>query len=252
MKLFCVVSLLIFVTAASPSLYSQVAAQHSGPVACPTPTAATPVWGKLVVAGSTVTCYYATGTAQPTAWVQLGQPKIISFINNPLLVGIFITAHNASALSTGTIDNFSITPAPTYRLMDVDIGTPTLMGVANLTAGVWSITGSGTDIWNTADQFNFQPWLVWGDCTVVCRVTSLSVGDPWQKIGIMVRDGFNSGSDYASFCDTYKTGVDFQYRVQFNNNPDVTPLVASPAPGIASSIPIGYGLTGSIYYTLRP
>jgi hypothetical protein len=102
------------------------------------------------------------------------------------------------------------------------------MGSANLINNVWNISGSGADIWGTSDQCNFQPWLVWGDCTVVCRLTSLSSGNAWQKFGLMVRDGFNSGSDYALFCASGGEGVSFQYRRTFCDNPDETHLVARP------------------------
>jgi hypothetical protein len=224
-------------------------------IPCPTPSVTAPVWGKLVVSGNQVICYYAKGAATPPTWTQIGPAETINFLNNPLLVGIYITSHDSgtgATLSTGTIDNFSITPAPTYRLADCDIGAPTLMGLANLVGSVWNLAGSGSDIWGTSDQCNFQSWLVWGDCTVICRVTSLSAGNSWQKIGIMVRDGFNSGSDYALFCASNGSGLDFQYRLAFNNNPDKTLFVAPPAPGIVSSIVTGYGLTGSTSYTVRP
>ena len=250
MRLFLVTSVLIL--AALAPVQAQTSSQNAGPIACPAPTAAAPVWGKLVVSGNVVTCYYATGTATPTTWTQIGQPQTINFINNPVLVGLYITSHNAGVLSSGTIDNFSITPAPTYRLADCDVGMPAFMGSANLITSVWTLMGSGADIWGTSDQCNFQPWLVWGDCTVICRVTSISTGGPWQKIGIMVRDGFNSGSDYALFCATHSSGVDFQYRHAFNNNPDIIEFVSPPAPGTQSSAAVGYGLTGSTTYTLRP
>jgi hypothetical protein len=229
-----------------------------GPVPCSVPTSTAPVWGKLVLSGNNVTCYYAVGAATPTSWKQIGQVQTIGFANNPLLVGLFFTAHNASALGGGTIDNFSITPAPTYRLQDSDIGAPALMGSANLIKGVWTLAGSGADIWGTADQFNFQPWLVWGDCTIICRVTSITSGNVWEKIGIMVRDGYNSGSDYAMFCATNGQGVDFQYRPAFNDNPDgatIATLVAPPPPtntsaGTAVGVnPIG---TSSSFFVLRP
>jgi hypothetical protein len=250
---FSFVTCLLTLAAFAP-VHAQSNSQQASDVACPAPTAAAPVWGKLVVAGNVVTCYYATGAATPTTWKQIGVPQNIGFINDALLVGIYITSHNAATISTGTIDHFSITPAPAYRLADSDVGSPTFMGSANLsTAGVWTISGSGADIWGSSDQFNFQPWLVSGDCTVVCRVTSLSTtGDPSQKIGIMVRDGYNSGSDYALFCATHGSGVDFQYRLQFNNNPDKTMLVAPSAPNAPTSTAIGYGLTGATSYVLRP
>jgi hypothetical protein len=241
---------LLFALGAFASSHAQSSAQ-ANPIACALPTAAAPIWGKLVISGNLVTCYYAKGTTTPTTWTQMGS-QTINFINNPLLVGIFLTAHDSTVVGTGTLDNFSITPAPKYRLTDVDIGAPSLMGSANLLGSVWHISGSGADIWNSFDQFNFQPWLVWGDCTVICRLTSLAGGNGWEKFGIMVRDGFNSGSDYAMFCATSANGVVFQYRTAFKNNADETQFVAPPAPGIVSSIETGYGLTGSASYILRP
>jgi hypothetical protein len=250
MRLYLLAGVLIL--AALAPVHAQTNSQNAGPIACPSPTSTAPVWGKLVLTGNIVTCYYATGSATPTTWTQIGQPQTINFINDPLLIGLYLTSHNASAISSGTIDNFSITPAPTYRLADYDVGLPNYMGSSNLIGTVWNLMGSGADIWGTSDQCNFQPWLVWGDCTIICRVTSLSTGNIWQKIGIMVRDGFNSGSDYALFCATGGVGVDFQYRHTFINNPDMTEFVSPPAPGITSSVSVGYGLTGSTTYTQRP
>jgi hypothetical protein len=126
------------------------------------------------------------------------------------------------------------------------------MGSANLIGGAWTISGSGADIWGTSDQFNFQPWLVWGDCTVTCRITSIGAGDGWQKIGIMMRDGYNSGSDYAMFCATGGAGIDFQWRPKLNNNPDATPLVAPPPAGVISSVGIGFSPTSPAAYVIRP
>lgn len=250
MKIFPI--FLLFALAAIGTADAVTNSQSGGTASCPAPTAAAPVWGKLVVSGNEVTCYYGTGAATPTTWTQIGAPVTIGFVNNPILVGIFITSHNASAISTGTIDNLSITPTPTYRLADSDIGAPSFMGSANLIKGVWTLSGSGADIWGSTDQFNLQPWLVGGDCTVICRVTSISAGDPWQKIGIMVRDGYNSGSDYAMFCATLSEGVNFQYRTKFNDNNDVTELVAPPSPGVVSNIAVGYSPTGSTAYVVRP
>ncbi len=223
------------------------------PVSCAAPTAAAPVWAKLVVSGNQVTCFYAKGTASPTTWTQVGPAETINFVNNPLLVGMYITSHNTPTVSTGTIDNFSITPAPTYRLADCDIGAPALMGSANLISGVWTLTGSGADVWGHLRPVQF-PILaglgrLHGSCAESPPSPPAACG---KKIGIMVRDGFNSGSDYAMFCATPSEGVDFQCRTTFNNNPDKTEFVVPPAPGTVSSNTIGYGQTGSTSYVLRP
>jgi hypothetical protein len=126
------------------------------------------------------------------------------------------------------------------------------MGSANLINGVWTISGSGADIWQTSDQFNFQPWLVWGDCTITCRITSLSAGDPWQKLGIMIRDGYNSGSAYAMLCATYNNGICFQVRLADNNNPDKQMVIAPPSAGVTASASIGFDQIGATAYVLHP
>jgi hypothetical protein len=236
-------------------LCAQTTTQAAPLIPSSAPTAAAPIWGKLVLSGNVVTCYYARGTATPTTWTQVGTPQTIGFVNNPLLVGMYITSRDGGGtptMATGTIDNFSITPAPKYRLVDTDIGAPTLMGSANLIGGVWNLSGSGVGITGTSDQCNFQPWLVWGDCTVICRTTSLITSNPLGKIGIMIRDSYNSGSDYALFCAEETSGLGIQYRPQFSNNPDETQLVAPPAPGVVSSVYTGYGLTGTTSYVVRP
>jgi hypothetical protein len=253
MKLFTIIflmSLAALVPLQAQTYYSGC----SNSIAVPSPTAAAPIWAKLNVVGNVVTCYYTTGAAAPKTWIQIGAKQTVDFVNNPILVGIYLLAHNAGAVGTGTIDNVSITSPSNsiYKLADGDIGSPTLMGSANLINGVWSISGSGADIWNNTDQFNFQPWLVWGDCTITCRVTSLSAGDPWQKIGIMVRDSYNSGAAYALFCATPGKGIGFQYRLGSNNNPDVTMLIAPPVPGLTAAPSTGYEVNGPACYVLRP
>jgi hypothetical protein len=256
MKSILITTLFLFVILAPAKAVTT--SREWGPVPCTVPTATAPIWGKLVLKDNTVTCYYALGAATPKTWKQIGAPQLVDFVNNPLLVGVFITSHNAGVLSSGTIDNFSITPTPTYRLQDSDIDSPALMGSANLIKGVWNLSGSGVDIWGTADQFNLQPWLVWGDCTIICRVTSISSGDSWEKIGIMIRDGYNSGSDYAMFCATNGMGVDFQYRAAFNVNPDgatiATLIAPPPATNTSAGTAVGVNPIGSSssFFVLRP
>ena len=50
---------------------------------------------------------------------------------------------------------------------DADIGSPGLAGSAGYTNGLWTVTGGGADIWNTADQFNFASTNYTGDGTMI-------------------------------------------------------------------------------------
>ena len=70
-----------------------------------------------------------------------------------------------------------------------DSGDVGLAGNAQLSGGVYTLDGSGLDIWGAADSFQFAYRGVSGDCTLVARVTTLQDTDPWAKAGIMIREG---------------------------------------------------------------
>ena len=98
---------------------------------------------------------------------------------------------------------------------DADIGSPGLAGSAGYTNGLWTVTGGGADIWNTADQFNFASTNYTGDGTMIVLVTSLQNSDPgsgWSKAGLMFRNDSTAGSANVSIVATATQGVSFQWR----------------------------------------
>ncbi|MGA2853748.1 MAG: lamin tail domain-containing protein, partial [Verrucomicrobiota bacterium] len=95
---------------------------------------------------------------------------------------------------------------------DADIGSPGLAGSANYSSGAWTVTGGGSDIWNTADQFNFASTNFTGDGTMIVQVTSLQNTDPWAKAGLMFRNDSTAGSANVSIVATAGQGVSFQWR----------------------------------------
>jgi len=95
---------------------------------------------------------------------------------------------------------------------DSDIGAPTLAGSATYSGGVYTVSGSGADIWDTADQFNYASQSATGDKTLVARITSLTNTDTWAKSGIMFRDSTVAGSMFVNLAATPSNGVSFQWR----------------------------------------
>jgi hypothetical protein len=248
---------LLFLLLAGLPLHAQNMAQEAGPFSCPPPTSSAPIWLALISQSGSITAFYGTGTTMPTAtgWKQIGKAVAPSFGTAYPLVGLAITAHNNLALATATVDNVSMTPVASNQIKDFDIGpgTKTLMGSSNLINGIWALQGGGFDIWNSSDQFNFSPWLTSGDFTFTCRVTSLSSGDPWQKVGIMLRDSCNSGAAYAYAMISFGSGVDFQYRLAANNNADISNAVAPPVAGVVAGLATGWVLSGAnAAFPLRP
>ncbi len=95
-----------------------------------------------------------------------------------------------------------------------DSGDVGLAGNAQLSGGVYTLDGSGLDIWGAADSFQFAYRGVSGDCTLVARVTTLQDTDPWAKAGIMIREGLQWDSPNAMACVTAQNGAQFTYRSQ--------------------------------------
>src|SRR5262249_45386431 len=82
-----------------------------------------------------------------------------------------------------------------------DIGTandPGLPGSATFANGTYTLKASGSDIWSTADHFQYlyQPFV--GDGQIIARVVTLQSGiNDFAKAGVMFRDNLAAGAKNA-------------------------------------------------------
>jgi fibronectin type 3 domain-containing protein/regulation of enolase protein 1 (concanavalin A-like superfamily) len=125
-----------------------------------------------------------------------------------------VTAVNSLAGESPNSAQVSATPTVNVPLpwMTQDIGTVGLWGSAGLTNGVFTVTGSGDDIWNSADAFRFVYVTNSGNFKMVARVVSVQDIDPWSKAGVMIRDSQDPGAANAFIGVTPGNGVTWQYR----------------------------------------
>jgi hypothetical protein len=79
-------------------------------------------------------------------------------------------------------------------------------------AGTYKMTGSGVDIWDTADQFHFAFKEFTGAGTIIAKVESVQNTHGFAKAGVMIRDTLDADSTYAAVLITPENGVRFQYR----------------------------------------
>ena len=79
--------------------------------------------------------------------------------------------------------------------------------------GTFTMSGSGRDIWDTADEFHFAYKVLTGAGSIVARVESLTNTDPWAKAGVMIRETLDPGSKHALGCVTPESGVSSQGRI---------------------------------------
>ncbi|HWY32407.1 MAG TPA: hypothetical protein VNX46_16715, partial [Candidatus Acidoferrum sp.] len=94
-----------------------------------------------------------------------------------------------------------------------DIGSPARVGQANYVSGLWSVTGGGADIWNTADQFQMTHTNLYGNGIVTAQVVSQSSANSFAQVGVMIRSSNSSSAAEASVSITPASGVTFRYRL---------------------------------------
>lgn len=139
-----------------------------------------------------------------------------------------VRAENAtgnSAYSNIVKASTRLDPLPT-PWNNQDIGNPTASGVANYINGKFFINGSGTDIYNTSDQFHFVYQPLKGNGEIVAQVLRITNTNPWAKAGVMIRESLTNNSANAFMLVSSSSGIGFQQR---------------PSMGSASSITKGTG-----------
>ncbi|PYV39519.1 MAG: silent information regulator protein Sir2, partial [Acidobacteria bacterium] len=139
-------------------------------------------------------------------WVLVGTDTITMAAG--VYIGLAVTAHNNAALSASTFDNVAIRSQWTSQ----DIGSVGIIGSSTYNGSSFTVNGSGTDIWNAADAFQFMYQPLIGDGQIVARVASQQNTDPWAKAGVMIRETLTAGSKNAMMAITPGNGLDFQFR----------------------------------------
>ncbi len=128
------------------------------------------------------------------------------------------------ATTTSTIININVTanpPAPTalpVPWQNQDVGAVGVVGAASFSSGVFTLKGSGADIWESTDGFQFVWQPLSGDGEIVARVVSVSNSDPWAKAGVMIRGSLAANAPYAMTMVTPSRGAGYQWRYFTNGN----------------------------------
>jgi regulation of enolase protein 1 (concanavalin A-like superfamily) len=76
----------------------------------------------------------------------------------------------------------------------------------------YTMSGSGTDIWNNSDQFRFAYKSLSGNGSITARVDSIGSTDVWAKGAIMIRETLDASSKNAAIAVSSSSGVSFQWR----------------------------------------
>ena len=170
-----------------------------------------PRWVKLVRSGATITGYESP---DGTAWTRVGTDTFT--MGRTVLVGLAVSSHVTGTAATATFDNVSVTTggaATATAWEHRDIGATPFAGSATGGDGSYTVSGSGADVWGTADAFHYAYTTLTGDGSIVARVSSIQTDvSPWVKAGVMVRAGLSASSSHGFMLISAAKGSAFQRR----------------------------------------
>ena len=172
------------------------------------PTASHPVWLKLVKNGSNYAAYYSSNG---TTWTEVGS-TVVTLSNVQYLAGLAVDSHDNGTATTATFDNVSVAASLPPGWTDADVGGPSPAGAASCTSNVYTLTGGGTDIVGTSDQFNYASQTLPGNGTIIAQVTSQTNSNGWAKAAIMIRSSIAATSNFVAVELTPSNGTNLQYR----------------------------------------
>jgi regulation of enolase protein 1 (concanavalin A-like superfamily) len=170
--------------------------------------------------GTVIRVDYFISTSPTPIGSSTGAPLYTAIWNSVAAGTYSLTARatdNGGATTTSVPVSVTVTPASGGGLPSPwfaqDVGA---VGVAGTTTGngtSFSISGSGADIWNSADAFQFVYRPLAGDGQISARVASLQNTDNWAKAGVMIRDALTPDARYAALLVTPGNGLAFQQRL---------------------------------------
>ena len=222
-------------------------------------TVTAPAAGEVVTAGQPYTIRWTStpNIARETLWFSYTtdgwatSQHIWECMDTPVAAGqcvwnnpgpdsdnVYISMHtdDADIPGSGASGRFTIRTAPggvPWPWQNADIGAVAAAGAASYANGVFTLRGSGADIWSTADEFHYA-YQYGGPSPeqrdVTARVDSLQNVHAWSKAGLMVRGSNAAGAPQASIFITPGKGVAFQRRTTFNGVSVNTtgPLITAP------------------------
>jgi alpha-L-fucosidase len=101
---------------------------------------------------------------------------------------------------------------PSNHWLTEDVGAVGAMGSFGQTNGVFTIRGSGADIWYSADAFRYVFQTLSGDCSITARVLNLDNTAGWAKAGLMIRESLDPGAKYVANFLSPANGAALQDR----------------------------------------
>jgi hypothetical protein len=179
------------------------------------PTLTPPVALRLIRTGNVITAYYRHPVATEDLWMRIGSQTFAS-LPSTMLVGFAVSSHRRGTLARAVFDEFKLTlGSPEWQSTDVGaVSAPGASSVDEESGPEFTVSGSGADVWGTADEFHFLSREYVGNFDFAARVAHVDDIDKWTKGGLMVRDGLAADARHVFLIQTPRAerGIAFQRR----------------------------------------
>lgn len=213
------------------------------------------ITSQLIARGETGTSfnYAITATNTPTSYDATGLPAGLSVDTGTGVISgtpttsdissVIISATNLYGTDTDTLALTIADPIP-LPWETADIGSVATEGDAYLLNGMFTLEGSGSDIWGTADEFRYVYQPLSGDGEIIARVEDVEDTNDWAKAGVMIRETLDTGSKHAQMVITPNSGISFQNRTATGDTSSHTTVPGYSAPYWLRLVRSGDTLTG--------
>ncbi len=142
-------------------------------------------------------------------------PVASGLVTVSLPAGAAQNAGATASLASNTV-GVTYTPPAAVSLVGQDVGETLAAGSTTFSGGVYTVKGSGNDIFFAADGFQYALTQLTGDGEIRARVTSQSNTNPWAKTGVMMRETLTAGSRHALMFTTPSNGFGMVWRPTAN------------------------------------
>src|SRR5437660_7640988 len=126
-----------------------------------------------------------------------GTDIVVASVNTAYTVGPFLSNQTSVLWTNDTTQVWS----------GADIGNPALAGSDSLSNGIWTISGSGTDIGGTADQFHFVWQTLASDGGIGAQVLTQTNTNSRARAGVMLRQSTDPSAPVYAVVVTPQRGI---------------------------------------------
>jgi tripartite motif-containing protein 71 len=127
-----------------------------------------------------------------------------------------------------------------------DIGSVGVAGRASYANGVFTVQGSGANIYGSADAFRFVYQPLNGNGQIIAKVLSVQNTNSYAKAGVMIRQSLTANSTHAMVDITPTSGAEFSRRTVTGGSTTPTARTGIAAPYWVKLVRSGNTFTGSV------